>query len=620
MAAPTRSPRITAALCARGRTVAEPRLAPGGDRLAFVVTAGGRSQLVVLDLASGPGPVTAGPEAVISSDPAPSAARPFSGGVFDWLPDGSGVVYAAAEGGLWLQGIDGAPPRPVVGSGSTGAPTVSPDGTRVAYVLDTRHVGVAVLDDEQRWPVRLSTSADFCVDPAWSPDGSWVAWHEWDVPAMPWDASRIALRAADPGQSGVVIAAGGPGVAVQQPRFSPEGLLGYLSDESGWCNLWVVGRSLDHGRPLLDEAHEHAGPTWGHGQRSYAWSPGGGAVAYCRNEDGFGSLRVLDRSVGTTAEVGRGIHGSLSWQGATLAGVRSGARSPTAVVGYGGTPPGGRTTLAHGPLAGLGAADLVEPEVVRWSGDDGVAVPGRLYRPPRAALGDPPPLITWVHGGPTGQMEVSFNARIAYWVDRGWAVLVPDHRGSTGHGRAFTQALAGRWGELDVADTAAGVRTAVEAGWGHPRRLVAMGASAGGFTVVHLLAAYPELWAAGVDLYGVADLFELDETTYRFEAHYLHSLVGPLPEAADRYRSRSPLQRADAVAAPVLILQGSADKVVSVGQSRALADRLRAAGATVELHVYEGEGHGWSRPETVVDELERTESFLRRHVLRRRAP
>jgi dipeptidyl aminopeptidase/acylaminoacyl peptidase len=215
---------------------------------------------------------------------------------------------------------------------------------------------------------------------------------------------------------------------------------------------------------------------------------------------------------------------------------------------------------------------------------------------------------------------VAWNPRIAYWVDAGWAVLVPDHRGSTGHGRDHVQAMAGRWGELDVADVAAGLREAGARGWGDGRRLVVMGGSAGGFTVLNVLAAHPELCAAGVDLYGVADLFDLDETTHRFEAHYLHSLVGPLPEAADAYRERSPVNRAGSISAPLLILQGSDDAVVPPAQSSAIAERLRALGRTVELHLYEGEGHGWGRPETVVDELERTSSFLRRHVLRWRAP
>lgn len=605
---------MTAALCARGRVVAEPRLGPDGSTVAFVAASGGRAGLVLVD-------VDGGPESVLTSDPSPKPARTLGGGTFDWLPDGSGLVYAGVDGCLWLQPVDGSPPRRIVEHGPAGAPCVSPDGSRVAYVVDTRHVAVVPVHGGG-WPVRLSSSADFCLDPSWSPDGSEVAWHEWDVPAMPWDQSRIVVRRSD-GNGDVVVAAGGEGVAVQQPRFSPDGSrLGFLSDESGWMNLWAAGRRLDEQEQLVDheqlvdEEHEHGGPAWGAGQRSFAWSPDGHSVAYCRNEQGLGSLRVVDLSTGEAVELGRGIHGGLSWIGSTLVAVRSGARTPPRVVAYSGEGLTSRRDLAHGPLAGVGAARLVEPEVVRWVAHDGVEVPGRLYRPPATFIGSPPPLIAWIHGGPTGQLDAAFNSRIAYWVDRGWAVLVPDHRGSTGWGRSFTRALAARWGELDAVDVIAGLRTAGARGWGDPDRLVAMGASAGGFTVLHVLAGAPGLCAAGIDLYGVADLLQQDETTHRFEAHYLESLIGPLPQAADRYRDRSPINRAATIRDPLLILHGGDDPVVGVGQSRALADRLRAAGTPVELHVYDGEGHGWGRPETVIDELERTESFLRRHVLR----
>ncbi len=621
-APPAASPRVTAALCARGRTLGEPRLAPGGQRVAFVATAGGRAHLVLVDLHAGTDAhLHPGPERTVTSDPPPCPSRAYGGGTFDWLADGSGLVYAAVDGGLWLQPASGAPPRRLVEHGPARAPAVAPDGTKVAYVVDTHHVGVVSLGPrgtQARWPVLVSDGADFCLDPTWTSDGQQVVWHEWDVPAMPWDASRIVARAAD-GSGPVVTLAGGEGVAVAQPRVAPDGTLGYLSDASGWSNVWA-GRPEGGARPVHPEAHEHGGPTWGAGARSFAWSPDGRSLAVARNEGGFGSILVLDRHSDRVEELGRGVHGGLSWEGSALVAVRSGARTPTEVVAYAGPGLGTRSVLARGPLAGFDAAGLVEPEPVAWAGDDGAAVPGRLYRPAPPVLGDPPPLIAWVHGGPTAQMEVAFNPRIAYWLDRGWAVLVPDHRGSTGHGRDFTQALAGRWGELDVADVAAGLEAAVTSGWGDPRRLVAMGASAGGFTVLNLLATRPELCAAGVDLYGVADLLELDETTHRFEAHYLHSLVGPLPGAADAYRDRSPVRRAGAITCPLLILHGSADEVVPLAQSQAVAERVRAAGGEVELHVYEGEGHGWGRPETVIDELGRSESFLRRHVLRRRTP
>jgi dipeptidyl aminopeptidase/acylaminoacyl peptidase len=600
-------PRITPGMVAGGRTLAEPRLSPDGRRLGFLASSRGGTDLVVLDLAGGA-------ERVVTTDPAPVRSHPAGGGTWDWLPDGSAVVYAGAGGGLFLQPAAGGPPRRLVATPEATDVAVSPDGTRVAYVVEGRDVALVGTGADGAWPVRLSTGADFAMDPAWSTDGRWVAWHEWDVPSMPWDDSRVTARRAD--RSGQPVPAVGGGTGVSQPRFSPNGQrLGYLSDARGWRNVWSVGRELDDHAVLVADDAEHGGPTWGAGARTWAWAPDGGAVAVTVNEGGFGALDMVDHS-GARRRLGRGVHQGLSWAGPRLAALRGGARTPTELVVYEGEGLAERRTVAAGPVAGFEAVGLSEPEAVSWPGEDGGTVPGRLYRPLRPVLGSPPPLIAWVHGGPTDQWAVSFLPRIAYWQDRGWAVLLVDHRGSTGYGRAFQQALHGRWGEMDTADVATGLRAAAERGWGDPGRLVVMGGSAGGFTVLNVLAGHPELCAAGVDLYGVADLFSLAETTHRYEAHYLDSLVGPLPEAAATYRERSPVHRADAIIAPLLILQGADDEVVPPAQSRAIADRLRAKGRDVELHLYEGERHGWGRPGTVVDELRRTEAFLRRHVLR----
>jgi dipeptidyl aminopeptidase/acylaminoacyl peptidase len=393
-------------------------------------------------------------------------------------------------------------------------------------------------------------------------------------------------------------------------------MLAFLSDADGWLNLWLAdgnftNRDGSNCRPLLKEEFEHGGPSWGPGQRSFAWSPDSRRIAFTRNESGFGRLCVLDVGSGEVSDLGKGGHGGLAWAGDSVIAVRSGATTPTQLVRY--SPD--RTLLARGPVLGFEAA-LVEPELVHWQGDDGGEVHGRLYTPRGAEV---PPLLLWCHGGPTGQSPVDFIPRIAFYVDHGWAVLTVDYRGSTGWGRAYAQALQGRWGELDVCDCAAGMRAAAERGWGDPRRMVPIGGSAGGFTVLLLLALHPELCAAGVDLFGVADLLDLDETTHRFEQHYLHGVVGPLPETVDRYRERSPINLADRITSPLLILQGTDDPAVPVKQSKTIAETLQRLGRTVELQLYEGEGHGWSNPDVIKDELERTDDFLRRHVLLWRA-
>jgi dipeptidyl aminopeptidase/acylaminoacyl peptidase len=288
-----------------------------------------------------------------------------------------------------------------------------------------------------------------------------------------------------------------------------------------------------------------------------------------------------------------------------VAAVRTGARTPAQVVVHD-LDTGTRTTVARGPVAGWEALDLPEPEVVRWDGAGG-SVTGRLYMPRGV---DRPPLLCWVHGGPTDQWLVTFNPRFAFFLDRGWAILVPDHRGSTGHGRAWAQALHGRWGEADVDDSAAGVRATVAAGRVDPGRLVAMGSSAGGMTTLLLLARHPDLFAAGVALFPVCDLVDLATSTHRFEAHYTDVLVGRLPADRQLLLERSPLTHAAAITAPLLLLHGSDDPVVPVAQSTALADRLRALGRRVDFHVYDGEGHGWGSAAVVADELARIERFV----------
>jgi dipeptidyl aminopeptidase/acylaminoacyl peptidase len=205
--------------------------------------------------------------------------------------------------------------------------------------------------------------------------------------------------------------------------------------------------------------------------------------------------------------------------------------------------------------------------------------------------------------------------RLTFWRSRGWHVLVPDHRGSTGHGRAYQQALHGRWGQLDVADTVAATAWAQAQGLAVAGGTVVMGGSAGGFTALGAVAAAPESFAAAVVHYPVTDLLDMAERSHRFERHYTDTLVGPLPAAAGVMRERSPLFFAHRlVDTPLLLLHGDLDPVVPVEQSRVLAERVRASGGHAELHVYAGEGHGFRQRANQSDEFHRIEEFLSRQV------
>ncbi len=222
-----------------------------------------------------------------------------------------------------------------------------------------------------------------------------------------------------------------------------------------------------------------------------------------------------------------------------------------------------------------------------------------------------------VHGGPTDQSTVDWKPRIRWFVSRGWAVLSPNYRGSTGYGRAYRHALDHEWGEIDVADTVTGIRALAHDERVDAARAAVMGGSAGGFTALLVAAHAPPVVRAAVSMFGVTDLFDLAATTHRFESRYLDRLVGTLPEHADRYEARSPATRAREIEVPVLVLQGADDKVVPPAQAQLLVDSMRAAGGTVEQHVYDGEGHGFSKEATIVDSFERIDAFLTRWVLQR---
>jgi dipeptidyl aminopeptidase/acylaminoacyl peptidase len=600
--------------CVGGRDLTEPRLAP--DAMSIVVALSDENGASLVQI-----PIDGETWRTVAANPAPRVGRGFGGGCWCWSADGSAVVYAAVDGNLWWQplpvagaGHDLAPARRLTDHGPdhvAQAPHASPTGDRVVYVVDQSEVwSVAVHGGE---PERLDDgSADFCFDPQVTPDGLAAVWLAWNVPNMPWDHARLVRVRLD----GSVRDEHVPPASVQQPRFAPDGTLVCVRDDTGWNNVWW------RDRPLVDEPFEHAGPTWGLGQRSFAVSPDGTHVAFTRNEAGFGRLCVVHVATGAVRELGRGVHGQLSWANGSLAALRSGARTPTEVVVYD-VATGDRRTVVVGPLAEWDREALIEPETLTLTASDGETVHARLYRADalHRAPDEPPRMICWLHGGPTDQWQVTFMPRVAYWRAQGWDVLVPDHRGSTGHGRRYQQALRERWGELDVSDVADVVRHAHASGLATPARTVMIGGSAGGFTVLNVARHHPDLVAAAVVAYPVADLADLAERSHRFERHYTRTLVGeppPAPEVDERARDRSPTWFADRIRTPLLVLHGEDDPVVPVGQSRVLVERIRAAvGGTVpdvELVVYPGEGHGFRQRVHQLDEYERIAAFLARHV------
>ena len=609
--------RLSSRSIARTKAVSEPRWSPDGAWLAWLESIDGRSDLLVQ------AEVGSSPPVVLTAEHALGRVGAYRGGMWCWRSDDS-LAVVTAEGSVAIIDVEGSTRSVVRHDGQAAAPVAWSGGLVFASerpdALDV--VEVPMLDGVVESGGRRWSQADFAWDPTVSADGDLVAWHEWDLAAMSWTASRIVVARRSDGAMHVV--AGGDDIAVGQPRFSPDGArLAFVTDESGFWNVHIADADGSNPRPLNAEHHDHAEPAWGPGQRSYAWSPDSDALALCRNENGFARLVVVSLE-GAVHELARGWHHGIDWGRAGVVAVRSGAKTPPQItVVHAST--GARRVVARGAPAGV-ESGAREPSAVTWSNGD-VTVHGLLYPPDADPPSDDevgsdsgsnnpaPPMIVDVHGGPTGQATVSWDGWLRFFTSRGWAVLRPNPRGSTGYGRAYAQGLRGAWGADDVGDIAAGIRAAAEHGWCDPARVAVSGGSSGGLTALMLGVRHPDLVQAVVSAYGVTDLFDLAATTHRFESRYLDELVGTLPGDEERFRIQSPVTHAAEMRVPLLVLQGDDDTVVPLRQAQLLVDAVRAAGGVVEDHVYAGEGHGWSKIETVQDELERTRSFLDRCVL-----
>ncbi|WP_324716149.1 S9 family peptidase [Carboxydochorda subterranea] len=575
------------------------------------------------------------------------AAVGYGGG--DFTVQGGQVYYVSREGRLYRKPLGKGVARALTPAfGAAASPQVSPDGRWVVFVhsYEGRDV-LAIVDVRgERWPQELVDGADFYAQPAWHPSGRMLAFVSWNHPRMPWDGSELRLAHLEEGPRGLPVVsrvetvAGGDDVEVFQPAFSPDGRwLAYVSDETGWANLHLC--DLETGRSELAhrEEAEHGLRNWRQGMRTLGWSPGGGAVYFLRSREGRVELWAYDLAArrahpvpvvegepreGKAGEERPGGHPAGYTVLQQLA-VDPG-RGRIALLASSPAVPRRVVVMEPGRPAAVVARSQAEdvpdgyfswPEHRRWIAPDGGEVHGLFYRPanPQYTGKGRPPLVVRVHGGPTSQATPGWAPEVAFMTSRGYAVLDVDYRGSAGYGRAYREALKGRWGVLDVEDAVSGAARLAQEGLVDRERMVIMGGSAGGYTVLRALAEHPGFFRAGVSASGVTDLFLLASQTHKFEAHYTDSLVGPLPEAAAAYRERSPLFAADRIRDPLAIFQGDEDRVVPRSQADALVEALRRRGVPHEYHVYPGEGHGWRKRETVEAYYAALEAFLRRYVV-----
>lgn len=536
------------------------------------------------------------------------------------------VVFVDRSGQLFTRHLQYERPHPITPAfGSAASPVFSPDASQVLYVFSDGKTDLLALVDAsgRNWPMQLVIGADFYMQPAWHPSGEQIAWVEWDHPNMPWDGTRIKLGrlAGSPMQlASETIIAGDENTPVAEPVFSPDGRwLAFIEAEGDWEQLVIYELATGQRRVLLhsDQA-QLTHPAWIQGIRTIGWGAASDKIYSIRNKGGFTTLWQVDLN-GRSSQIDTSPYTwvtqlAVSSQSDSIAFLASSPSIPKRVVVWDGSS---LRVAARSDNESIDPAYFSMPRDLTWKASDGTLVHGLYYAPtnPGYLGAGKPPAILNIHGGPTSQSVSEYQSGIAYYTSRGYAVVEVNYRGSTGYGRTYRDALRGHWGDYDVEDAAGAAQALIDQDLADGCKLVIKGGSAGGYTVLNALIRYPGLFKAGVCLYGVSNLFNLDLDTHKFETHYTHFLVGPLPQAADRYHAWSPVFHADGIKDAIYIFQGSEDKVVLPNQSEDIVEILRKRGTPYKYRLYEGEGHGFRKSQNVADCLKETDRFLQQYVL-----
>ena len=458
----------------------------------------------------------------------------------------------------------------------------------------------------------LIEGADFYAAPRLSPDGSHLSWLVWHHPNMPWDGTELKL--ANVGADGSIgparTVAGSSSDWISQPRWSPEGVLHFAAEPTGWMNLFRLGD--DRMEALAPIEAEFVFPDWTFGYSDYAFAPDGSIVAIARS-GGCDRLYRIGPEAGAIAEIPVPFTemGALAVDGARAVLKAASPTIPSAIIELDFVG-GAWTALRRSTEATFDPADISVAESIEFPTTRGRTAFG-LYFPPRnqgfaGPAGTLPPLIVTSHGGPTGPAYSAFTIGMQLFTSRGFAVLDVDYGGSTGYGREYRKRLEGEWGVVDVDDCVNGAEWLVARRLVDGDRLAIRGGSASGYTTLCAIT-FREAFKAGTSYFGIGDLETFISQTHKFESRYLDRLVGPYPESRDVYRERSPLNFTDRISCPALILQGADDRVVPPAQAAQIVDALWEKKLPHAYLLFPGEDHGFRAAENIIRSFEAELSF-----------
>lgn len=448
----------------------------------------------------------------------------------------------------------------------------------------------------------LVSGNDFYSSPRVSPDGHHLAWLTWNHPNMPWDGTELWMGnlGTDGSLYDTRLVAGGSNESIFQPEWSPDGILYFVSDRTGWWNLYCYRNGKIE--PLHEMDAEFGAPQWLFKLSTYAFQSAERTILTYAQK-GIWYLASLDTETGSFHPIDT-PYTSIEYLRA----------SPDCAVFRASSPTEPKSivrmdlstfkidVLRRSSTVAIDPEYLSLPQAIEFPTENGLTAHAFYYAPKNDHFqppeGEKPPLIVMSHGGPTDAAANRLNLRIQYWTSRGVSVLDVNYGGSTGYGRTYRERLNTNWGIVDVDDCVNGAQYLVNHDHADCDRLAIRGGSAGGYTTLCALT-FSNLFRAGASYYGVSDTEALARETHKFESHYLDSLIGPYPERRDLYKERSPIHHVEHLSCPVIFFQGLEDKIVLPNQAEMMVEALQKKGIPVAYVPFEGEQHGFRRSENI---------------------
>ena len=579
---------------------------PDGKQILYSGNASGRINLWLMN-ADG-----TGARQLLHSDDAQSGAV--------WSNDGQNIVYQQDRGGdeiydLYTVSAAGGTPQNLTQTDQITEtnPHFSPDGKMLAFQQKEKtapSINLALMD----WTthqVRLLThekdakrSWTFVT---WSPDGKTLYanrgdLHE-DMSAWSLDVATGAARELTQHRGNLLIGAS---------SVSPDGktLLIGSNEKDGYGNIALLDLATLQKKWITDTQWD-ADPG--------SFSPAGDLFTWSLNADGRTSIHFTDAK--TYKEISRPIPEGLNFENGNPTPFTADGRllfvhedSTHAPNFYVLSATGAPMQITHVESPGLRNAVLPPTQLVHYASFDGKIISAFLAMPFNLKRDGRNPLIVLPHGGPTGQVVDSFSPRIIALVSRGYTVIAPNVRGSTGYGVAFERANYQDLGGGDLQDEIYGVKFMEATGFIDPKKVGITGGSYGGFMTLMAIGKAPDLWAAAVEEYGIIDWYTMLQHSDPLLQEYEKSLLGDPVKDRAKYEAASPIQFLSKERAPLLVLQGERDIRVPREEAAQVVDILKKQGRTVDVVYYPQEGHGFMKREDQIDEITRMVGWFDKYL------